>query len=364
MKIGILTFHCAHNYGAVLQCYALQEFLKGLGHDVEIIDYRPNYLLAPYKIFKASRTGSLIFRIKSFIKSLLTLRRSYIRHKKFYNFINNYLNLSKERNHIPDKYDVYITGSDQIWNPQITNGFDSNYFAEYSFPKGHKIYISYAASMEAKKLSDLEANYYKNHLNNFDFISVREKTLSDLLQPLTNKKITTVLDPTLIVDKKAWDRLAILPKNKHKYILVYQVRTHKCVLKIAKKIADKFNAKIIEIGAWVDLYDKKYREEGKSPEEFIGYVKNSLLVITTSFHGTIFSIINEKPFYYIDLGINIDSRVRSLLNDLNLESRIILKDSDFSYSSIDYSEVKYKLHDNIVLSRKYLAEILNINKND
>ena len=143
MKIGILTFHCAHNYGAVLQCYAMQEFLRSKGHDVEVINYRPNYLLKPYKIFNVKRFSSKkpIRILKGLILEFLLFP---VRLKRFYgfeNFINNKLILSKTvtKESIPSNYDIYIVGSDQIWNPKITKGFDEIYFCRFPFEKGKKV---------------------------------------------------------------------------------------------------------------------------------------------------------------------------------------------------------------------------------
>ena len=154
MKIGILTFHCAHNYGAVLQCYAMQEFLRCKGHDVEVINYRPKYLLEPYKTFKVKRFLSKkpIRLSKGVIIEFILFPTRLKRFNGFEKFIKNRLSLSEKAtcSSISPKYDVYIAGSDQIWNPKITHGFDSVFFADFPFIKNMKKYISYAASMEAK----------------------------------------------------------------------------------------------------------------------------------------------------------------------------------------------------------------------
>ena len=158
MKIGLLTFHCAHNYGAVLQCYALQETLISMGHEVEVINYRPKYLIASYKRFELHRFISLnlINSLKNSIKEALLAGRRFRRYKAFEEFITNRLNLSERvnANNIPSKYDIYIIGSDQIWNPKITKGFDSVYWGQFKFPKERRRYIAYAASMEIKRINE------------------------------------------------------------------------------------------------------------------------------------------------------------------------------------------------------------------
>lgn len=358
MKIGILTFHCAHNYGAVLQCYALQEYLKGLGHDVEIIDYRPNYLLNPYKIFKVNKTNILAKRLKNVIKAILMLGRRYVRYYKFNRFINQRLNLSYKKNYIPDNYDVYIIGSDQVWNPGITNGFDPIYFADFSFKKGSKIYATYAASMESKKLSNKERLYYVKNLNNFDYVSVRENALANLLQPLTDKTIETVLDPTLIVDKKIWDSIAVKPKINCKYILVYQVLSHEKTFEIAEEKSKELNARIIELTPSVYWGEKSRCKSTISPEEFIGFFKYASFVVTTSFHGTVFSIINNKPFGYLQVGNG--TRVKSLLSYLNLENHIIndAKSMNCIDFCINYENINSLLSSIQINSKEYISKIL------
>lgn len=342
MRIGILTFHCAHNYGAVLQCYALQETLKQMGHDVEIIDYRPKYLSTPYVIFDKKRflSKNPIFLIKHSIGEILLLPTRIKRYNAFDKFINNRLNLSHRiiKRTIPDNYDVYIMGSDQIWNPKITQGFDPIYFGFFDFPKTNKKYISYAASMEIKLLDEKSADYYHKALNNFDSVSVRETNLAKLLQPLTSKKIDTVLDPTLLANTNVWNNIAVQPSIKRKYVLVYQVRYNKSTLRIAHNIANQINAFVIEIMAWPTIYHNKNRLQCSSPEGFLGLIKNAACVITTSFHGTAFSLIFNRSFYCIQLNDGGDTRSQSLLNSIGLSDRMIKNDETPKFTEIDYNE--------------------------
>lgn len=342
MKIGILTFHCAHNYGAVLQCYALQETLKQMGHNVEIIDYRPKYLLTPYTIFDKKRflAKNPISLIKHCIKETLLLPNRIKRHKAFDKFINNRLNLSHRiiKRNIPNNYDVYIMGSDQIWNPKITQGFDPVYFGYFDFPKGNKKYISYAASMETNELNAEIRDLYIKALNNFDAISVREAKLAELLQPLTLKKIETILDPTLIADIATWKSIIKRPNIKHKYILVYQVRNNKNTMRIASEIANQINAVVIEVTSRLDIHFRKNRFQCTSTEKFLGLVKDAACIVTTSFHGTVFSIIFNRPFYCIQLDDNMDNRSQSLLKQIGLSERMIKKDDTPNFTKIDYND--------------------------
>lgn len=363
-KIGILTFHCAHNYGAVLQCYALQETLKKMGHDVEVIDYRPEYLLTPYNIFNKCRIQSKnpILVIKHSIREMLLLAVRIKRHHAFDKFITNRLNLSYHvaGHNIPDCYDVYIMGSDQIWNPKITKGFDPVYFGKFNFQKKGKKYISYAASMEAKTLSEQVKNSYKKLLKNFDFISVRETQLAALLQPLTDLNVSVVLDPTLLADISIWNDIAKDPNIKDKYVLVYQVRTNDSTLYIADNIAKQINAKVIEITAWHDIKFRNNKLQYESPESFLGLIKNASCIITTSFHGTAFSIIFNRPFFCIQLDDEEDTRSISLLKSLKIENRLISKDDNPVFVNIDYKEINKRMSQLKKSSLEILTSALNI----
>lgn len=360
MKIGILTFHCAHNYGAVLQCYAMQEFLRSKGHDVEVINYRPKYLLEPYKIFNLKRCFSKNpFRIlERILKEFILLPMRIKRFHGFENFINSKLNLSNAvtKKYIPSNYDIYIVGSDQIWNPKITRGFDDIYFCRFPFVKEKKKYIAYAASMESKVLDDNAARYYSYSLNNFDYISVREKQLLELLQPLVHKPIEQVLDPTLMVSSKIWE---IFPNrnNQEKYVVVYQVRNNENTIRIAHHIAAQIGAKVKILVAWLQI---KYSDtdQNATPEEFVDYIRNASCVVTTSFHGSAFSIIFNRPFYTIRLNDGADTRSSSLLKSLGLEHRMIDANESPVFSQIDYSLVNQRLDVLRVKSQNYLLNSL------
>lgn len=338
MKIGILTFHSAHNYGAMLQCYALQEVLKHMGHDVEVIDYRPDYRLRPHQVFDIHRFKPLPI-IKQIAFKIITLKDRAIRNRKFENFMRNYLALSDRvaKNLIPDSYDIYVMGSDQIWNPKITQGFDPVFFGCFGFPKAKRIYISYAASMEQLELNDDEKEFCHKALNNFDAISVREKVLANLLQPLTSKKVEIVLDPTLLLDTQNWEEIAKLPKIKEKYVLVYQIRVKKNIVQIANEIARQINAIVIQVT--VSPYHNRRKLQHESPTQFLGLMQHAACVVTTSFHGTAFSVIFNRPFYYVELGDGCDSRAKSLLSDIGLANRITQVNDSPTFTSIDYDIV-------------------------
>lgn len=360
MKIGILTFHCAHNYGAVLQAYGLQETLKAMGHQVEIIDYRPAFLLKPYKIFNIDRfiSRNPICICKAIIKECLVSTMRVKRFLAFNHFIKCKLNLS-EKKEVNDKYDIYIIGSDQVWNPRITRGFHSPYFADFSFNKNKRKYVSYAPSMGSKELRKEEKTFYKQALQNFDSISVRESQLSILLRPLTEKKVSVVLDPALLAEPTIWESIIIKPKIKEKYVLIYQVRTNSNTMRIASNIAKQINGRVITLHAWLSPNISKNNFQCASPEEFLGWIKYASCVVTTSFHGTAFSIVFNTPFYTIKLENDVDVRSLSILKQVGLNERFISKDSSPKFTTIDFTNTNSKLLELRNLSKRFLLRAIS-----
>ena len=361
MKIGILTFHRAHNYGAVLQAYALEKYLESKGNVVEVVDYLSKVNSASNLIWFFKRRN--IFAL--LINLLFKFYRIYKRFKKFNSFINKTLNLSSTIMDINQfyklDYDVYIVGSDQVWNDEITKGFDPIYFGAFD-TKNKSLKITYAVSMgEKNTLSKNEITYIKNNLSNFNSISVRENMMLELLSPYFNNTITKVLDPTLIVNKELFNSLLCKPKAKRNYVLVYQVAYSRYIDRFAKKIADQLYANIIFVESNVRYYIPRMKHiEAASPEEFLGLIKYASCIITTSFHGIAFSIIFEKPFYLFGFKTH-SNRPVSLLNQLNLNERIIKgNDNNVFFTKIDYSCVNDLLNEQKQISEEFLSKSLNV----
>ena len=359
MRIGLLTFHDAHNYGAMLQCYALQQYLITQGHEVEVINYCPEFYHKQYKKHKI-----LPFLGKNPIRTIKSLYYNvYLYNKRcnaFIKFHKRYLHLSHyaKADNIPSDYDAYIVGSDQIWNPELTNGFDKIYFCDFNFPKEKRKYISYAPSMEKQHLTEQEIQYLTQTLNQFDALSVREYSLISLLQPLTKKRIHQVLDPTLLVSPNVWINLTNqFKKPQQPYVLLYQIRENVDVRENAYKLAKEINGYVIELTARIDRhYPTKYQTF--SPLNFINLFRYAEYVLTTSFHGTAFSIIFERNFFTFKLHDNFDNRSYSLLKAIELESRYINPNNTIKLDKIDYSEVNKRLESLRKKSREFLNEAL------
>ncbi len=335
MKIGILTFHCAHNYGAVLQAYGLQEYLKNIGHEVYIIDFRPSYITNGYQKFSKfywldKKPSILLKKIKT--EPLIFIQR-YLRWKSFNSFINKRMNLSPFQNLNKYNFDAIIVGSDQIWNSKISNGkFEDIYFGQGA----NCIKISYAASSRSRILTSYEKEYYIQHLPLFKAISVRENSLKELLQPLVNKPIQTTLDPTLLAGANIFANISTRFKKK-KFILLYEVEEHPDAYRIAKSLKNQLRTTLIELVAPLSVKRLFKKNQTASPEDFIGYIQNAACIVTSSFHGVALSILFNKPFYALRQNTDADLRTESLLNMLKLEDRFINLNSTPCFSPIDYT---------------------------
>lgn len=358
MRIGILTFHNAHNYGASLQCFALQQYLHSEGHTVDIIDYRPECYsnqYAPHKLVSCLGKNPLAAMRNVFYNYVLYNKRCFA----FNRFISKHLHLSKKvsMKQIPDDYQMYIVGSDQIWNPAITNGFDGVYFCDFHFAKGGRKYIAFAPSMELESPSEENLKFLEEHLEYFDALSARENSMVSLLESITRKKVDLVCDPTFLLRKNQWMKYAKHRLISKPYVVLYQVRDHPEAAALAYMIAKKICGKVVCLTARIDKqFPVKYQTA--SPLDFINYFAYADYVVTTSFHGTAFSLIMNVPFYTMLLGDNFDSRSSSLLKEVCLEDRLVMPGDKVLISPVDFENCNIKLNELVKHSTNYLAEAL------
>ena len=356
MKIGILTYHRAHNYGAVLQCYALLSYLKQKGAEVVVIDYRPSYF--KYGLFVWYKWLSLnpIKLIKKLSHQTKTFCSQKRRYDAFENFINTFiLPRQVDLTHTKSDIDCFIFGSDQIWRKN-GNMFDPIFWGDFKAAQDTKL-ASYAASMGKATLTESENVQVKNWLSRFSDIMVRETSLKKLLSSLTEKEVKVVVDPTLLLTSQEWDKVAVRPNRKKPYILVYQVIEHPATLRLAHEAAKQLGAEIIEIASKVDR--RKGNHEliyDASPNEFVGWVADAAMVVTTSFHGTAFSIIYRKPFVSIKQHKPSDLRISSILETCDLADRFIDCDAE-SLAKTVYLTPHPKL-DAVSISKHYLNTLL------
>lgn len=382
-KIGIITYHEPKSYGANLQCLGLQMFLNEIGYNAEIIDYSSNaYLeLRTTKRLKSSLNRSLRF-LKNPIKYIVSRNNAVNikkkskmfekelreRDDKFSAFQEKYYKLSPIRyekyselkNNCPN-YDIFICGSDQIWNPRFCD-MDDNYFLEFA-PKGKR--LAYAPSFGVKKIPFYARSTYKKRLKKIDEISIREDSGAKIIKDLINVDVPVVIDPSFLIDKDKWIEISNesninLPDE---YILTYFIGFDNYIenfFEDLKKVFPKY--KIINL-----VFDKS----SYGPCDFLKLINNAKFVFTNSFHGVAFCINFNIPFAVGKTlkdygGNNGFSRIENLLNRFELNDRICDKNKgiDCEWITLNYNYINEKKMKIVEESKNYLNNaISNIIKN-
>jgi len=295
-KAGILTIFAVYNYGAMLQAYALCKFLNDSNIKTEIINYTPYFIMRHYNFF----IKDLFVNPR---RAIVVLIYGIVRNRQFKNFKKfrseyipvssiKYRNSSDLKRH---KYDTLITGSDQIWNPDIT-GFDHNYLASFDANKDVKK-IAYSSSFGLSEIPIEWQKSIKQELRKFTKIMLREKSSCEIVSNLTpNVPVSTVLDPVFLLNARFWRTVAkkqFTPSKK--YLLVYALEERSDIQKNALSLAREFDLMIVAIHPFakrVDFADLTINSCG--PLEFISLVDSAEYVVTNSFHGVAYSIIFDK----------------------------------------------------------------------
>lgn len=355
MKIGILTFHNADNYGAVLQCYALQKSISENfpEHKVFIVNHKNNLIESAYAVFPFAwdKTRSLIGNILTLFSVCAMIPARRKARKEFFVFRAENFNLGDAN--LSD-YDIVIFGSDQIWNTRLI-GSDRTFFgSDYNGIK-----IAYGASDGGELL--IEENV-KLDLKGFKSISCRESSFSERLKREADIIAKTVCDPVFLLSENQWKKKSLLPKE-NGYVLVFKIQQNENLDSVAKSIGEKLNKKIIQI-FYACSVKQFFIASGKkritiSPKQFVGYFANAAFVLTTSFHGTAFSIVFEKPFYTLCMAKGKE-RVIDLLNRIGLRDRYIMQVNNNQTLSEDiYTEaVKQKIADYIQDSKDWINKTI------
>lgn len=378
MNIGILTCHRVHNYGALLQAYALLNFLKKKGHNVKIIDYWPTYRNWMYNLVnldfkKKSKFYTflhILLRILKIPISLIRFLEKFIRHQRFEAFICHFLKISwdfkfSDLEDMAHDCDLYIVGSDQVWRYyEFSNKvwFDDAYWGRFLLDSWVKK-ISYAASMGSIVQEFAQISYVRANIKNFTAVSVRESHLKLFLESNTSIEVEHVLDPAFLLDRHEWNLLINTKLErkiiKKKYVLCYNLTMDGHIDRVTKIIAHKFNLEIVQIQGWVNPLDfNRNHYQTTWPKEFLTLIKNAEFVVASSFHGVVFSIIFGKSFYAVGMENNKD-RVISLLMLLGLANRYIDHLSDFNPEHIqDYDFIYQKLDIFIAKSKDFLESYL------
>lgn len=355
-KIGIITYHSAYNFGSVLQAYATQCAVQKFSGDVEVINYRMIEQKTFYSLYRVK------YGIKTFLKDVMQLpihSKRVKRKNNFEKFINNRFVLTDEVSEpnevyrLWNRYDIMISGSDQIWNKH-SHEFENNSL-EYMFPyllhgfKGKK--VSYASSVANADENDI-ANILPE-LKTFDAISIRESSSVEKLQKYLDIKLKNVLDPTFLLTKDEWiDKLSLKKKTNDKYVLYYSLKgiaPTKERVPVIKEYAKKMGCKLKVITPFVyikALYCTDVENcIDAGPTEFMDLIYNAQAVVTDSYHGTILSVNLCKNVFSLCENIGSEFRKTDILNALGLKDRIIYDINSIldMQMDIDYKEVERKL---------------------
>lgn len=345
----MLTFHYTMNIGANLQCYALNSFINKNICRCEIIDFYP---------FKKRRANFLH-------KIYHLLRKKFSREKKFCSFRKKYYLLGTNKFYADDNidalnnlYDVFLSGSDQIFNTNLTNGSSVYYL---SFVKNKKR-VSYASSFGTSNLNDIEKLYVIKYLSKFDDLSCREYNGSEQISLLLDKKNKppTVVDPVFLLSKKEWHNLAKtknMPKN---YVFIYLMEDNNDV----NNIIDFFSKRMLSVylikGSefTVNGEEKCIIINNCGPLDFLSFVNNASYVVTNSFHGLAFSIIFDKKVIALKHSTR-NCRLETLLNIIGEKDNFYKNLHDVSYYVIDSSRRNSDLESKIKESKSYLFKSLS-----
>lgn len=356
MKVGILTYHRAHNYGAVLQCYALQEVLMSMGYDAWVIDYKQDFIDNLYKPkFSIVRFAKLLLKakIKGAVRYFINFLSTKKRNRFFSDFRCNHLHCSAicGRESIPQDFDFYIIGSDQVWGMHCTGGFDPVFWGQFKRPVNSRL-IGYAISANGDYNNYLSKEEIVSFFNSFDEISFREEKIRDEIASLSGIKKQISLDPTLLTTQELWKPLLNPDWKKKKFVVVYQIRRSPLNANMindrAMQYAKKHGCEV------VDLSRMDY-----PVSDFVSAICFADRVFTSSFHATVFSIIFGTPFYSFMLHDGHDGRYVELLKELGLEKNIVdsqsdLENEDPSYSTETISSKIKELKETSILCLKSL----------
>ncbi len=341
MKVGILTFHRATNYGTALQAFATEKGIKKLGVDAEIIDYRPQYIERTLKVRKLKNAGSLKEVASILVHSIVYPKMAQRKSENFKNFFSlmnisdTVCNTTGDTAKASDKYDVVLSGSDQLFNRNVT-GDDMTYF----LPFEHRRKVTFSSSFGERSLKADRIGEIAPYFSQFDMLSVREKSALNIVSEIkkvneNTKDAVHVLDPTFLLTKDEWNEYASeeLKLKNEKYILTYYMIETPLLRAITKALQEKTGLKVVNLKP-----SKKQAllHQGKNlafagPSQFLECYKNASYVVTNSFHGTAFAINFGVPFFTSTLPVSMAGEVNARLTDL-------CELCDVSHRFIDSSE--------------------------
>ena len=354
MKLAILTFQFAHNYGALLQAYALRDYLVKLGNDVQITPYYPQWAQKEYAFSPLTTGLTMKKRIKLTIqyKKRKKLAHVFTQFQKRFLHLKDSFETVEELEKYLNQFDIVVFGSDQIWNNSITGDTDAYYGAGISCSR-----VSYAASLGTKTLTSVQEKHIKKYLPCFRYISVRETQSQLLLQQYVDKDVCTVTDPVFLLDYTEWIKICKPVSIKDKFMLVYFLKDDMLLLNYAYEYAKQYGLKIYEVhptlakfhNGCIPLYDI-------GPCEFLWLIKNAECICTNSFHATSFSLIFKKKLLHIPNSISPE-RTMTLLRYLGIDIKERIENEPlYDFSLYNYDE----LNSVINKSKDFLQKMNNL----
>lgn len=369
--VGILTFHCADNYGAMLQAYGLKYYLREKAVEADIISYEPFFMTGrhwwiPYgpskniiQLFEFGLYGWMANLKKG--KSFFDRRAGMRRFRKRYLVERGQKRLffTYQLKRLP--YQYYIVGSDQIWNPDITFGLRRAYFGAFKNRNKRKV-IAYAASLGGTSLSERYRKKFSELIRYVDVVSVREKGAIPYIKQFYSGDILTALDPVFLLKKEEWKRIEKLP-DKRNYILVYVTEKNDGLFAYAKALAKARGLSLIEIENRIDTGESAFFvDDTAGPSEFLGYIHQADYVLTNSFHAIAFSIIYQKKFMAFQHSA-LGERIDNILELCELKSRLCQKCRNVEIDAeINWEKVGKLLKKNMRAAEDFLRKNVGADK--
>lgn len=350
MNLGILTFQFAHNYGAMLQCFALKKFIENRGVKVSVINYIPIEMYSYYSInpYWAIRRRN--------IYGLTNILKRYKQAIKFYDFQKKILQITEKVKKIDDNttynLDGIIVGSDQVWNYNIVPDLNEYLLTKCSNCNKY----SYSASLGKKNIPEEALEMFKKELNNFKLVSVREKNNAEYLSEKLSIKIENTVDPVFLLNKDDWREVYInnskIDKKFSKYVLLIDLFNSKELVEHAIKIKNENNFELITIDPMCrNEISNAINLHNVGPLEYLELIDNAEFVVTNSFHAVAFSSIFEKKLIYF-LKDELSNRISELLTTMGVTESGDIIDFGISSALKNYS---YEISKSV----DYLNKIIN-----
>lgn len=364
MKVDIITLHRVYNYGSALQAWATQQVMEDAGHEVQVIDYISPQRTKKRIFFAPSADGKT--GVKNLIYRFFKIFSLLLKEATFGSFVRKNLHLTKKyitaedlEKDVPDA-DVYVTGSDQVWNSKYNEGVDRAFFLDF-LPQEAKR-VAFVSSFGATELADEERPLIEKYIGRYQALSVREDSARDVLASVGRNDVEWLIDPTLQIEKQQWLKIAAPRLIKEKYLilmLLYNEDNH--ATEYARKLADERGLKLVKL-SWEmkkpAMVDKLMTH--RSPADFLSLFNYADMVVTNSFHGLAFSINLEKQFVIVPRN-EFNSRIESLLGLTGLEDRLVSSEKqalDVAEEQIDYAPVRNILQKERERANRFIKEAI------